>query len=674
MDVDSVGSESSEYEYSDSENERQTKISDRTKESDTTGCRRSRRLKRKYGDEEESESSESEEDHFVRRSTRRRKSSRRTYIDYESDDTPEEVILKKKAKGIDDSDEYVASGSEVDPEDILLPRRSRKIISDEDDEDTPDCDDDDETDIDEDLCEDMERNVVSDDSEDEDLVLSPSDENDDDIDKKNSDFSTDDDGDIEDNRNIKERKHMKEKQGNKRGGKDIRNIMKSMREEIEKKSVKKDEEEFEHDAAGDSGIGKEDRRTVVEKETLVGESEKGIAIKEEGDGTMEEPRIQISEEPHYFKGDVEEKEGESKEIVNRIEVNDNCEQQSTESSNFDMEDSIRENEKTIVDNIASRREDEKESTLSRNDITKSSTLKSRIEHSNQTKEEASNIKTKESDDSIDCKGNIAMTLKDQDYQEMFEKRATFASKANPVAKGTFPFPQNISSSASHFSPEATIALSSFNPVMKYTHPQPSFHPQAASSSRHLQHQSDILRPRPYPADSMRRTYDPYQQQASANYPSPQNPYHVPRPFYENFLEQQPLFPSNMHGFPRIAPPQYPGFSTTEQQSAWRPQRYPAQMQWEYPPYRGMSNQGGTSQQAVQMLRPYLEAHNPTDSIPGTKSLNRSGSYVQDPSRRVKAMTSAPDARRQSVSENYAAFRNMVIGPTDESSQKKLKRS
>ena len=676
LDSDSADSESSEYEDSDSGNDREKKRSDRTKNLEATGCRRSRRLKRKYGDEKESESSESEEENFVRRSSRRQKSSRKTYVDYESDDTPEEVILKKKARRVDDSDEYVASGSE-DPEDILLPRRSRRIISDEDDEeDTPDFDDD-ETDVDEVLCEDMEKNVVSDETEDEELILSPSDEDDDHAGRGYVDSSTDDEDDVEDVGNGKKRKCMKEKQTSKRGGKDIRNIIKSMREEV-KKSVKTEEENCKISARDDSGIDKEDKLPDIEKEAVLSVPEKGMEespIKENGDNIDQESKDKKQMELNAVETGIKKEETETIANVNSIREDNDCEENSTEFSVVDLKISAQDSERSIEDKQIGQFDGEKESSLSGMDVSNALPSTKHDAPAQQTKDQTGSVRVREYKESVGHIGSssVGIPSRDQHLEESYEKRASFVSKASPMSKPLPTFQQNAGSSPVQYSPEATIALGSFNPILKYARPQPPFHPQEASSAMQIQHQSEVLRPRPYPADSIRRPYESYQQGTNANYPSAHNPYHVPRPMYENLLGHQALFPQRMHGFPRIAPPQYPGFSGSEQQAIWR-QRYPTPMQWGYPGYHNMSNQGDISQQVTQMHRPYLDIQNANDGIPAGKSQSHPSSHAQETSRRLKTKSSSnSDSRMPSATESYAAFRNMVIGSTEDGSQKRLKR-
>ncbi|XP_065055748.1 remodeling and spacing factor 1-like [Rhopilema esculentum] len=247
LDDDSIGSGSSEYENSPSENEREGKEHE---DLVSRGCRRSRRLKRKYGEDEKSESSESEDDTFVRRSTRRRRPTAKTYMEYESDDTPEEVLMKK-SKIIEDNDEYVVSQSDEDPEDILRIRKRRTIISDDEDDDQETIEEDVETDFeDEELCADMEKNVVSDDSEEEAIPSLSEEEEPEENDS--GETTTDDDEDDEryeeeSNGSGKRKRSAKDAQEKKRGGKDMRTIMKSIREEevCSSKKISKEEEEVE---------------------------------------------------------------------------------------------------------------------------------------------------------------------------------------------------------------------------------------------------------------------------------------------------------------------------------------------------------------------------------------------------------------------------------------------
>lgn len=693
LDTDSVGSESSDYKCSESGNEKEAKTLSRTKGSDAAGCRRSRRLKRKYADDEDQESSESEEENFVRRSTRRRKPSRKTYIDYESDDTPEEVILKKTAKRIDDSDEYVASGSEEDPEDMLLPRRSRRILIDEDgDEDTPDCVDD-ETDIDEDLCEDMERNVVSDETEEdeEELVLSPSDENCDDSDSKNVDMLTDDDDDddndddndsVQIHRNRKKRSNVEEKQGTKRSGKDMRNIMKSMLEEKEKNFVRKIGEQSKVNDGGNSSSGKEDEVPEVHEEKMADEAEKSLEkeeFREEEKDFVEKSNDKKLVASNSLESSVKEVEEDANKFddskVEEKTLKSDCsEEMDKKMLNTNMKVNEHVDKELKEDNKETQAKDLVELNLNRTDINKSLKSMKQNENSHQRKEQASNSNFRGYSDSLTRKGTAAMPMKDQNYQELYDRRTGVVPRACDITGTISSFSQNMRPSSSQLSSEETIALSSFSPTLKFAPSQPQFSSQDASPVSHLQHQKEILRPRPFPPEQGRRSYDSFPQGSNGNYSSPHSHYHIPRPVLGNLMEQQSLLPPGMHGFPRIAPPQYPGYPLSEQQPVWRPQRYPLPMQWGYPPYHNMPHQGEASQQIAHMHRPYLELLNPADSLPGSSLRNQSSLHVQDTSKRSRTVASTFDAIKPSPSQSYAAFHNMVIGPTEEGSSKKVKRS
>ena len=691
LDIGSTGSESSDYECSESENEKEAKRLSRTKGSEAAGCRRSRRLKRKYADDGDQESSESEEDYFVRRSTRRRKSSRKTYIDYESDDTPEEVILKKAAKNVDDSDEYVASGSEEDPEDILLPRRSRRMLIDEGaDEDTPDCGDDEETDIDEDLCEDMERNVVSDETEEdeEELILSPSDENCDDSDAKNVDMLTDDDVDDDNDdgdsdssqmhKNRKKRCNIAEKQGSKRSGKDIRNIMKSMREEKEKNIVRADGEQSKVNDGGDSRSGKEDKVSETREEKIVDEAEKGLAKEEFREEEQENVAEKSSDKKVLASNSLESSVNKMEEDSNQCDdskkeektvKSDSSEEMDKKLLNTNMEVNEHVGEKLKKDSKDTQAKDLSELNLNRTDINKSLRSMKHSEHMYQHKEQARNSDVREST----RKEAAVMPVNDRNYQELYDRRTGVVPRTSAMA-GTFSFSQNFRPSSTQLSSEETIALSSFSPTLKFARPQTQFCSQDAPPVSHLQHQKEVLRPRPFPPEQVRRPYDSFPQGGNASYSSPHNHYHIPRPGLGSLIEQQSLLPPGMHGFPRIAPPQYPGYSLSEQQPAWRPQRYPLPMQWSYPPYHNMPHQGEARQQIAHMHRPYLELLNPADSLPGSSLRSQSALHTQDTSKRSRTVAPTFDAVKSSPSQSYAAFRNMVIGPTEEGSSKKVKRS
>ena len=716
MDGDSFDSESSVYENSDSDNEAQTTGSNKGKDLAPPGCRRSRRLKRKYGDEQESESSESEEDHFVRRSSRRRKSTQKTYMEYESDDTPEEVILKKKPRAIDDSDEYVISGSDEDPEDILIPRRSRRIISDdEDEEETPDCEDD-ETDVDEELCEDMEKNVVSDDTEEEDVNLTPSDNDDDDDDGiggKNVEYTTDDDDYDEDIRSSKTKNNVKERHGKKGGGKDIRNIMKSMREEKALQHSAKKEKDTDIGNTSQESESKEEGQSSDVNEEMVDDrlvenpNETGImedaankkdvgikgatikvsavkveAIKMEAPSPevankiaeeSERENVGVNETSTEFEIDVKHKLEADEDIINNEKSNNHSEEKSIDVLVIEGKDSLKEVRDKELSKIDETKEGHERNTDSINIAT---SLNSMVHDATSARKEGkvSYLESKEHDNTIDRKGMLTLQLENRDFRQIYEKRASALIKTHDVASTLAQFSHNTNALQDPL--KASIALTSFSPTAKYPHVQPPFHPQGASPVIPMPHPSEILRPRPYAADAG-RPYESYHRSANANYSPVHTSYNV-RPTYESFLEQQTLFQPSMHGFSRMAPPQYPGFPTNEQQSMWQPQRYPPPMQWGYPPYRNMLPQGEPKHRVAQMHRPYLDSHsyeeNPSNPILTTKSQNRSSSQTTETSRRSKTSSSSSDDRKPTVSESYAAFRNMVIAPSGGNSQKKAKRS
>ena len=675
LEGDSFGSESSEYENSDGENT--ANVPKIREASASLGCRRSRRLKRKYGDEEQWESSESEEENFVRRSTRKRKSAKRTYMEYESDDTPEEVITPKKSTRLDDSDEYVVSGSEEDPEEVLLPRRSRKILSEEEDADeTPDCDDE-ETDVDEEICEDFERNVVSDEEEEEEQVnLSLSEE--DEAGGNEEAYTTgDDDGNDSDSR----KKRVKESQGNKRGGKDIRNIIKSMREEKvpAKSSADKEEELNSKNAAQDSGIGKEDNvssllkeavNVKVEEETVSSgvtkeDSGKEVLELEEDEKTTGEVSCEsgaVRKEDEYKRDEVDEVDVEPEGAMK--EPSDAKARVSLTTRHDNLE-SNPEREVGRPSGEVKRTQVEK---ISRRNVGEPGFPVSAI------------LKRKESQKDLelfDRRGVSSVPSNKHTSKEEDEKRRASKVKLEAMARDAPRFPRSPVAKVSHDPSKATIALSTFTPTLKYPMVQPPYH-QGPSSVMRMQHQQEVLRPRPYTVEAM-RPYESYPQSNNASYPPGHNPY-LMRPPYENLLDQPPVYQQNMHGYQRIAPPpQYPGYAGNEQQAMWRSQRYPSSMQWSYPSYHGMSPQGEPHQQA-QMHRPYLHMQSYEEKAPGGSAVTKSHSNansshgVAETTRRSKTQPSPVDSRKPSASESYAAFRNMVIGTTDGSSSKKAKRS
>ena len=640
LDDDSIGSGSSEYENSPSENEREGKEHE---DLVSRGCRRSRRLKRKYGDDEKSESSESEDDTFVRRSTRRRRPTSKTYMEYESDDTPEEVLMKK-SKIIEDNDEYVVSQSDEDPEDILRIRKRRTIISDDEDDDQETIEEDVETDFeDEELCADMEKNVVSDDSE-VDAIQSLSEEEEPEENDSGETTTDDERYEEESNGSGKRKRSAKDAQEKKRGGKDMRTIMKSIREEevCSSKKLSKEEEVEKEPSIKEAEV-------KSEKETI---SSATFACKESAQGEKHTGSALIKEDTSDLKTQIVSNEDK----VECPEVADNTNMENKETIGANIKPSQGSTTDSPLTNIAVKGELEEKAARPPdliNDQVKDTRKKLTLplkDVGGHHKTRGGNERPKHGQVKLDVPGLDAPVL-----------RPSFSGAHAPRTSGHS---------------QETIELSSYSQTMR--HPIGPSYNQGSSTMMSIQHQPDILRPRPYAADVMRPT-DHYNQPIG-NYSPMHTPFHLHSP-YHGYMDQQSFFSPNMQPFTRGAPPAYPGYPGNDPQALWRPQSLP-QIQWNYPPYRAGSPHIEQKQRALQMHRPVPDAHTyrgssspPASNTKVAKTQSRVPTvphYGAESPRRPK--TSSADSRKPSTMESYAAFRNMVIAPSDDKGQKKAKRT
>ena len=246
------------------------------------GCRRSRRLKRKFRDDNEEESSASEEEVPVaRRSTRRRTSNQQKYLEYGTDSEMEEVEeqrrIQKSGQPEKDDTEYELSEAEEDYEEAVAPR-IRMVLQDDDEDEGEEDETEDEELEDEALQEEFRRNVVDDDSEEEILNHHLSEEEEEEEEEMEALPETDEDSDgaetkadSDDSQIVRKRKRKRsadqdededEESHKPRGGKDMRNIIAGLKEEENANSNRTGKEKHVEDESKLSNI-------VVEKKSKI---------------------------------------------------------------------------------------------------------------------------------------------------------------------------------------------------------------------------------------------------------------------------------------------------------------------------------------------------------------------------------------------------------------------
>ena len=660
----------------------------------TRGCRRSRRLKRKQGHEEQSESSSSDEENFVRRSTRRRISTQKTYMEYESDDTPEELITNSKRKKDDENDEYVASGSDEDAEEFLPVRSRRVIITDDDDDDDDIIDDDEiETDLEEDeaLREEYEKDVVSDETEDEEEQPELTDEEEiDDADSTSEDDDYDDETDGGPAK-VKKRKRRGEEGGVRRkGDKDMRTIIESMKEEKSRSSLKKTQLKVKPTlTAAEStpireGVDTEEGKQIVHTDKFFEEANQTC---QQGEGKKAEGTVREDEEitPMISNPEFEDsgKSGDCKKL----------DETKTSFGTVPKYDAQSKNDAQVANDLKklrdARRMDKTKPTEEHGGVLTAIKKEESINASLGNTDAASILGRSETNKRRKTPSPLSGGAEDTEIVKRDQGKTVAplgSENAGSYWRKDIP---NLKSEISHVTDplKNTMDLSSSrSQSMRYRYPQPVQHrPPEMHQQMHLDmrphsKQSDLVRPQLYPTD-FKRPFDPY---AASNTPSPtyqpSGSQYPMRPPYQNIYEPRQFYSPNMQYYPMKAPPGYPGYQHSDGKSLWRPQE-PTSMQWNYPQYSGMQPYGDTKVRSTvpSLHRPYLDVPNAmfsreSGAISSSAQPARPQKRSLPGSEKPRRTTDVPShARRPTATESYAAFQSMVISPANESDRKKPKR-
>lgn len=618
-------------------------------------------------------------------------STQKTYMEYESDDTPEELITNSKRKQADENDEYVASGSDEDAEEFL-PVRSRRVIITDDDDDEIINDDEIETDLEEDevLREEYEKDVVSDETEDEEQLPELTDEEEiDDADSTSEDDDYDDESD-DDTAKAKKRKRRNEEEDGvrRKGEKDIRTIIKSMKEEKDGSSSKitqlKDKPTV--TAAGNTpikaGADTEKGKQIVHADELVedetcqqGEGKKSEGINKEDREIT--PIISNDEFKDSVKSDDAKKLDETKTAFDTAAKDD------TQSTN---DAQVADDLKKLHD---ARKIDKTKPTEEHIGILAGIKKEERMNASSGNTDAASISRRNEINKKRNTPSPLLGEAEGAEFVKMDEGKTVMPIKSEEASSCWRTYVPNAKLDISHvIDPlKNTMDLSSSgSQSMRYRYPQPvhhkppEMHPQMHPDMRPHSQQSDLVRPQLFPAD-FKRPFDPYSASNthSHTYQPSGNQYPM-RPPYQNVYEPRQFYSPNMQYYPMKGPPGYPGYQHTDGKSLWRPQEATS-MPWNYPQYSGMQSYGDTKGRSTvpPLHRPYLDMPNPmfsreSNALSSNAQTARPQKRSLPGSEKPRRTTDAPShARRPTATESYAAFQNMVISPANESNRKKPKR-
>ena len=612
-------------------------------------------------------------------------------MEYESDDTPEELITNSKRKKDAENDEYVASGSDEDAEEFLPVRSRRVIITDDDDDDIID-DDEIETDLEDDeaLREEYEKDVVSDETEDEEEQPELTDEEE--IDDADSTSEDDDYDDADDEpAKAKKRKRSIEESGVRRkGDKDMRTIIKSMKEEKNGSSLKKTQPKVKPTLTAaestpiQAGVGAEKVKQIVHADNFVEDANQTC---QQGEGKNAERTV-----------------GEDKEIsplISNTEFEDSgkprdCEKLDETKTAFGTvpeDDARSKNDAQVANDLKklrdSRMMDKTKPTEEHGGVLTAIKKKESINASLGNTDAASSLGRNEINRRRKTPSPLSAEVEDTEIVKKGQGKTVAPLDSEDAGSFRRKDIPNLKSEMSHVTDplKNTMDLSSNRShSMRYRYPQPvhhrppEMHQQMHPDMRPYSQQSDLVRPQIYPTD-FKRPFDPY---AASNTPSPTYPprgnQYPMRPPYQNIYEPRQFYSPNMQYYPMKAPPGYPGYQHSDGKSLWRPQE-PTSMQWNYPQYSGMQPYGDTKVRSTvpSLHRPYLDMPNPMFSRE-SGALSPSAQPVRPQKRSLpgseksRRTTDVPShARRPTATESYAAFQNMVISPANESDRKKPKR-
>ncbi len=696
----SSNSSGSEYEDKHSGNENETRRT-LTKVDDflERGCRRSRRLKKRFKNEDDEDSSSESEDGFVRRSTRRRCSAQKKYMDYGTDsDVEVSADVKKNVSNKEDDEEYEVSELDDDYEEEVKVRR--RFVPEDDHLDDDDDDDIEEEETDEEfeneeLHEDFKKNVIDDVSEED------ADDNEEETDEDpETKFSYDSD-DSEVCRKKKRKKMVEEEDSEdekvvkKRGGKDMKNIIKSLKEEENKKGSKNANKEPEavdsqkgsdvfkstgshaDDESKGSDVDREPNESdtndgnkgsdvnVVVEETgedeknandMTGAHKDNIDEAVEGSDVKEESRgSDVSETFSGSYGDKEalmDKEGEEpnveKATISRTKLSVAVKQEETDLKQENSETEL--NKK-----LAESEETDSKELLSKNELILS---KKEILQEPERKETPSPLLNEFENAGLEKFG-------EESFIDSFNKSKPSQYSSN--------FQNNdptllLKDARSPIYPHITHQLANSLPRRPDALPIPQ-----------QSHIPDIYRPKAVVGD-FKQPYDYYPPQQHINAYSPMHsPYPMHSPQQAFFSDRQDHYPSHMQSMLKGAPPMYRGQQSLPGAGIWRPQETD-DMGWGIPQHHaGYSPR--TAKQPLPQGYPYI--HNPDTNYQRSDYTKDYGmpAMASPSTKPSKKSTGAlwpgegkTASQRPSATESYAAFQSMVIGSPSDGQRKRSKKA